>query len=376
MKTVLILMGRYLPGFKDGGPVRTIINLTEALGDEYDFRIIALDRDHGDEKPYDNIKYNEWNTVGKAKVRYVEPYGFSFKLIREAAKQADVVYTCGFFNDYGYKTLILNRLGRLYKRPVTVASMGTFSKGALAQKSAKKKIFITLCKALGLFKNITWSVTSELEAADLQNSIGQSAKYVIAEDLPRVNVPGINEENKKTDALKIVFLSRISPKKNLLGAIRILSSLKCQVEFSICGPDEDKEYWKTCQNELAKLPKNIKWQYKGNVPSETVQQELSNYDVFLFPTLGENFGHVIFEALSAGCIPVISDTTPWLDFEQNNCGIVLPLEKPEPFTKALEDLAQMSEQELITIKQNAVNYARRKTAESLENTGYRKIFNS
>lgn len=36
MKKVLILMGRYLPGYKDGGPVRTIKNLTDILGNEYD----------------------------------------------------------------------------------------------------------------------------------------------------------------------------------------------------------------------------------------------------------------------------------------------------------------------------------------------------
>lgn len=70
MRKILILMGRYLPGHKDGGPLRTIINVTEALGDEYEFYIGCLDRDHGDKEPYSNIRRNEWNQVGKAKVWY------------------------------------------------------------------------------------------------------------------------------------------------------------------------------------------------------------------------------------------------------------------------------------------------------------------
>ena len=30
----------------------------------------------------------------------------------------------------------------------------------------------------------------------------------------------------------------------------------------------------------------------------------------------KNYGHVIFEALAGGCIPIISDQTPWNDIEK------------------------------------------------------------
>ena len=36
-KQVLILAGCYLPGIKGGGPIRTIANLVEVLGDEFEF---------------------------------------------------------------------------------------------------------------------------------------------------------------------------------------------------------------------------------------------------------------------------------------------------------------------------------------------------
>lgn len=190
MRKILILMGRYLPGHKDGGPLRTIVNLTDALGDEYDFYIVCLDRDHGDSEPYKDIVYDAWNTVGKARVRYVKPGGFKFSLLRDLSENADLIYTCGFFDDYGYKTLLLNRLNQLHGKPVVVASMGTFSKGALSQKPVKKKLFIRCCKTLGLFKKIKWSVTSEMERKDVKESIGDDAVCMIAEDLPRMNVPG------------------------------------------------------------------------------------------------------------------------------------------------------------------------------------------
>ena len=65
-KDILIIMGRYLPGYKDGGPIRSIKNLTDFLGKEYNFKILTCDRDHGDTEAYPNIKVNGWNRVGMA----------------------------------------------------------------------------------------------------------------------------------------------------------------------------------------------------------------------------------------------------------------------------------------------------------------------
>jgi glycosyltransferase involved in cell wall biosynthesis len=38
---------------------------------------------------------------------------------------------------------------------------------------------------------------------------------------------------------------------------------------------------------------------------------LHKYDLFILPTLNENFGHSIVESLSVGTPVLISDNTPW-----------------------------------------------------------------
>lgn len=375
MKKILILMGRYLPGHKDGGPLRSIINLTDALGEDYDFRIACLDRDHGDTQPYPDIKYSEWNTVGKARVCYVKPGGFTFALIKSLAEEADLIYCCGFYDAYGYKTLLLNRIGQLKGKPVVVASMGTFSQGALSHKLLKKKLFINGCKAFGLFRNMKWSVTSELEQADVKKNIGNAADCIIAEDLPRTNVPGISEREENENILKIAFLSRISPQKNLLGTIKCLEQVRSVVEFTIYGPAEDEAYWKVCKAKLEKLPDNIRWRYEGDVPSEAVQEKLQRHEVFLFPTKGENYGHVIFEALSVGCIPVISDQTPWSVIAEKNAGCVLPLsDEMTGFAQVIDRLSEMGIEPRRQIAQRAVQIAWEKVDQSKKETGYRIIF--
>ena len=45
---ILIFVGYYLPGYKGGGALRTIVNLVQHLGEEFDFWIVTRDRDLGD----------------------------------------------------------------------------------------------------------------------------------------------------------------------------------------------------------------------------------------------------------------------------------------------------------------------------------------
>lgn len=375
-KDILIIMGRYLPGYKDGGPVRSIKNLTDFLGKEYNFKILTCDRDHGDTEAYPDIKVNGWNRVGNADVYYVPPKGFSQKLIVKLAGHVDLVYICGCFNDYAINTLIANRFGKI-KVPVIVAAMGLFSPGSLQIKSLKKKTFIKTFNILGLFNRVYWSATSEMEVTDILNVVKTDIKKImIAEDLPRAVQNEKVIKNKKAGNLKVVFISRFSPKKNLLQAIKILQQGKSKIEFTLYGPDEDKDYWAKCQQELNKLPDNVKWEWKGNLDSEKVVETLKNQEVFLFPTRGENFGHVIQEALSAGCPCIISDQTPWQDFEKHGVGYVLPLGDDKPFVEAIEKYAAMGQEEFQGVSEKVHQYAIDVSNNKVKNTGYREIFDS
>lgn len=374
MRKILILMGRYLPGYKDGGPVRTIKNLTDLLGKEYDIRIMCQDRDRGDLEAYSGISVNSYNKVGNAKVYYVKEGNFKFKILLKEIRRVDVVYCCGPYNKYAIKIVILKKLG-LFRQQLVIASMGSFSKGALSLKYKKKMFFLSSMKKLGFFKNIIWSVTSIIEEFELRQIFGDNAKCIIAEDLPRIEK--VNHRHKKEkNQLKIVFISRISKMKNLLGAIDILSRIKdFPIQFDIYGNIEDENYWNKCQHHLKMLKNNIIWEYRGECDSNIVVNTFSDYDIFLLPTFGENFGHVISESLIAGCIPVISNNTPWLDLNKYQCGNVISLKNIEDFVQCLNKYVLMDENEFKIYVNNAQNYINKKNQICIENTGYREIFN-
>lgn len=357
MRKILIVMGRYLPGYKDGGPVRSIKNLVDRLGTEYEFHILTVDRDHGDTEAYPGIRYDAWNQVGHAKVWYVQPGGFTKAEVKRLADEVDLVYVCGCFNDYARTAMALKKKDEIMV-PVVIASMGLFSPGAFRIKYPKKKAYVTLLKALGYFDKIVWSATSEEEAADIRRQVGKNAACYLAEDLPRKSVDISRDKSSDSGYCKVVFLSRISRKKNLTYAAEILKKWgeaypSQQIQFDVYGNKEDPVYVAECEELLKQLPANVEYHYQGIAPAEEIIETFAKYDVFLFPTQGENYGHVIFEAMAGGCVPIISDQTPWTEEKMGHCGYMIPLSEPiETWTETLEKymLLEQSEKERLAKK--------------------------
>ncbi|EQD61081.1 group 1 glycosyl transferase, partial [mine drainage metagenome] len=81
--------------------------------------------------------------------------------------------------------------------------------------------------------------------------------------------------------------------------------------------------------------------YRGVVEHSRVQDVMAGYDVFFLPTLGENFGHVIMEAMAAGTPVLISDRTPWHGLADLGVGHDLPLANEDAFVAALESYSGM-----------------------------------
>jgi glycosyltransferase involved in cell wall biosynthesis len=366
---VLVLAGSYLPGYKAGGPIRSIANLVEALGDELDYRIVTSDRDLGEPKPYSEIEPNRWTQVGKARVMYV-PVGprslWNFIMVLSSTP-ADILYLNSFFDrKYSMLPALLRRLGLLHAKTVILAPRGEFSTGALQLKPWRKQAYIAMAGAIGLYRDLIWHASSQYEERDIRRAFrgteaaaearpiadGRSGeakpalKIVTALDVPQVGTSRPSEtpafRRKPAGTVRLVFLSRICRKKNLDGAISMLNGLSGQVHFTIYGPAEDHAYWQTCQNMISSLPSNITVEYAGAVRHNLTEGVLSQNDVFFLPTLGENYGHVILEALRAGCPIVIGDQTPWRNLECEGVGWDLPLNEPKRFQQALQTCIDMA----------------------------------
>ena len=81
---------------------------------------------------------------------------------------------------------------------------------------------------------------------------------------------------------------------------------------------------------------------------------------FFFPTRGENFGHVIREALTAGLLVLTSDQTPWQDLEEFQVGWSIPLSRETEFARLIEGVAGFSEHAKESAVRRCKEYARKR----------------
>jgi glycosyltransferase involved in cell wall biosynthesis len=309
MKTVLAISDYYPPAVRGGGAPYALQNIIAWLGGEFAFKVITHDFDLGDASPMPTITHGVWSRVGRAQVRYLS----SVERLTNVIQQTDygMIYLNSLFGMFAVQVMFAKMRHRIPTMPIMIAPHGELYGGALAQKRLKKRVFLASMKTFGAYKHILWHASTIEEAEQIQQQVGIPSKNIrIApilsapvEELPR---PAI----KKAGELKIIFLSRITPKKNLDGALRMLMGVKSEVQFDIYGTQEDSAYWELCESLMAQLPPNIHARYCGAVANGQIEL-FSHYHLFLFPTHGENFGYVIQEALLGGCLPLISQNTPW-----------------------------------------------------------------
>jgi glycosyltransferase involved in cell wall biosynthesis len=366
VKPVILVFNKYyFPGYRSGGPVRTLANMMAKLGEEFNFKIVSLDRDVGSEKPYEGIEYDRFNTVGNVQVMYLNPRTVTLinliKIIK--AISPDVIYLNSFSDPtFTQRVLLARRLNLLRNIPVVLAPRGEFSKGALNIKKTKKKIYIGASRISGLYRNLIWHVSSVLERQDVnrnfssvnQANILEAMDLALHEDrIPKVSVTPIPGE-----PLKVCFLSRITPMKNLDFALRVLANVNAQVVFTIYGPKEDLTYWEECERLIDSLPSNVKVVYGNEVHPTDVQRSLMQHDVYLLPTRGENYGHVIHEALQAGLPVLISDQTPWGNVVERGIGWTLPLDSESDFARVIDEVALWTDEKMLSVRHAAIVYAR------------------
>jgi glycosyltransferase involved in cell wall biosynthesis len=189
-------------------------------------------------------------------------------------------------------------------------------------------------------------------------------------------LPRKKRNEKSQGRLNIVFLSRISRMKNLLTLIRAAGCLRGSVLLDIWGPISDANYWQQCQEEITKLPTNVLATYRGECAHESVADVLGQADVFALPSLGENYGHVIYEALSAGCPVVLSDRTPWRKLSEVGVGFDVSLANIDSFVRSLQVMLDMNANEYRAYAERCRNFAARHSCSNAEIEASRRLFNN
>lgn len=347
-KKILVFIDWFLPGYKAGGPVRSMANMVDHLSDRFDFYIVTRNTEYLEIEPYRGIQSNVWvDFQPGVKVYYVSADKEGLRLWKQLIKAGnfDTIYINGIYS-FKYSILSLWAAKQFGNLKVIVSPRGMLAPSAIGVKSRKKNLFLALVRLVGLYRGIEWHATNEKEASEIKMLCGNATKVTIAANLPRKTNLNQTPVQKQKGHLMVCSFARISPEKNTLFALQSLSGVQLtgEIHFHLYGQIYNHEYWQQCLSVIDQLPVNIHVEYKGVVDADRVGEQMANYHVMYLPSRGENFGHVILESLMNGRPVIISDQTPWRQLHEKQAGWDIALADVTEFTEVVNLLAGMSQE--------------------------------
>ncbi|MEY2565405.1 MAG: hypothetical protein QOH88_3598 [Verrucomicrobiota bacterium] len=325
---ILFVTPYYYPEFKFGGPPKRIHALSVGLaGGGHDVRVVSFDSEQPkahDMRTYDNIpiQYVPW--TGRA-MRQVP---IRLRELRTEIGNADIVHCYGLYNLLCPAAAFL--ASRLDK-PFVIEPMGMFTP-RLRNLVAKR--FYNIFFTRWMFRNAGAVIaTSGLEADDL--IVGGSSKKVVVRhngiDLKEfASLPPRYAARKKWNIGEgeklVVYVGRISAKKNLRELVQAFAKLdRNDVRLLIAGPVSEPVYCRLVEKHIRTRARYQSVRLVPAVYGDDLKSLLAAADLFVLPSLNENFGNAAGEAIAAGVPVLVTKTCGIAPLIHRRAGLSIPL---------------------------------------------------
>lgn len=235
-----------------------------------------------------------------------------------AMRRADVVHLTAAYNFPVLPTMLL---ARVMGKPVVWSPRGAIQateEWADSPRRGLKRVFHRLAFRLAP-RRLIIHVTAESERLATARALPDARFAVIpnAVDLPART---IRPPRAPGAPLRLVFLSRLHPKKGLDRLLGAMAELPSTVTLDVYGTG-DPAY----VAQLRRMAEGFGGRVRlhGEVQGAAKALAFAVADLFVLPTFSENFGISIAEALAHG-LPVLTTTaTPWQDLESRGCGLAI-----------------------------------------------------
>jgi len=349
---VALVVKSFPPAFRSGGPARSAAALASLLSDHFDVRVITSLDDNGYDLRADGVPEDQWVTrEGVPAIAFAKDRWSGLRVVREVRRlRPSVLHLNSLFNpSYSLAPLLARRVGVVRPRRTVLAPRGELAAGALDLKQRKKRAVLWVLQHFGLTRGVVWHATSAEEEVDIHRVFGSSAEVRLAPVVRQIEPAAAKAVDRASAAgarpLEVVLLSKIDPMKNIETAITVIAAARTDAVLTVAGPVKDDAYWRECLLAVEEAGLADRFRYVGPVSPDEVVEFLRGFDLFLLPTLGENFGHVVLEALSAGVPVLLSDRTPWTDVVRGGPGWALPLSDVGAFSRVVEEFADLTPSE-------------------------------
>lgn len=351
-RQVLVFYDYFSPAYKAGGPIQSISTMVKALDNDFEFSVFCSDTDLDGTRL--KVQQDKWIEYNNSHVFYASVQFLKLQKVLTVLKnkKPSVIFINGIYSWY------FNIIPLLFEKGVRkiVSARGMLHPGALSQKPFKKKIYLLFWKLLGIHHNCDFHATTLEEKYFIEKVFGKRVKIWVAGNFPKIlnyQAPPIKEEG----SLILISIALISPMKNYLLILQALKECTYNIDYFIYGPIKEVSYWKQCEQLIKEMPANITVVYKGEILPGKIPEALQEAHVFILPSKSENFGHALYEAMTAGKPVITSHFTPWQNLKENSAGINVCIDNPNEIQRAVEFFAQADNETLKTWSKAARGFA-------------------
>jgi glycosyltransferase involved in cell wall biosynthesis len=302
----------------DGGPAYSVPGLCGALAasGEVDPTLLSVAAEDGEirrDYPHRQFApiYRQLPILGSLRLSS----GLT-RALSAAAPAADVIHGHGLWLA---PNILCGQIARRAGLPLVLSPRGMLSPAALAFSRWKKRLMWRLAQGDIVHGAACVHATSEAELSELR-ALG--LRNPIANIPNGIAIPEMDDPGESFGGLRtVLYLGRIHPKKglaSLLEAWAHIENLRPDWRLRIVGPGEVGH-----DEELRRIAQARQLQRVSIEPPIYGPAKLSAYreaELFVLPTLNENFGMSVAEALSVGTPVISTKGAPWSGLTTEACG--------------------------------------------------------
>lgn len=344
---ILHITPTFYPAMVYGGLIRSVYELCRQLARMgCDVRVLTTDA-NGPDAVLPGAADREIELAERLFVRYCHRWmdvSVSPRLLCLLARYvrwADVVHLTAV---YSFPTIPTLLVCCVLGKPVVWSPHGMLQRWEGTRRPALKSLWERVCRAAAP-RNLLLHFTSDSEAEESLNRFPGFRSVVIPNGLAIPDEVGHSESH---DALRLVYLGRLDPKKGIENLLRACSmvngSLGKDASLTIAGAG-DEAYTQAIEADIVSLRLSERVRMIGQVADERKKTLFAEADILVAPSFTENFGMVVAEAL-AHEVPVIASTgTPWKRIEEVGAGLWVD-NSPESLAEAIDQMSGMPLREM------------------------------
>ena len=341
----------YLPGRRYGGPIASVHGLSRALVERgHEVEVFTTDMDGWEQLDPVPARNAEIDGV---KVTYF-PVGFGKRIHRspdmanalhERVGEFELAHLHGMFTWPCYRAA---REAELAEVPYVLSPRGMMVQDLIRRRGrSRKKLWIRAVDRQTIENAALVHNTSELEDWELRKfdfTIHRTATIPNGVHLESFDgdwatvSPEIRKLSKRRDL--VLFLGRISWKKGLNRLVEAIGELD-RGHLVIAGSDDG--YEGTLRKQIHKLKLEAHVTFLGQVNGRDKQALFEASKMLVLPSLNENFGNVVLEAMAAAIPSVVTADVGASDLvEAAECGLVVDGDARQ-LADAIDELLEDSE---------------------------------